>query len=120
MKAIKLKVKYTRLGIIAEALLNYSEVCAIASITKNEKIADNFKIHLSIATELYYKLQERIAKRYPSETYKISMELHHAMILQSALLRFVNETQDDFKHNAIDIVKNELNNEIVNLSNITT
>lgn len=114
MKKFKLKVKYTRLGIIAEALLTYVDVCAVMASTPNKTFAENYKIRLSIATELYYKLQDRISKRYPSETYKIPMELHHAMVLEAALLRFVNNTQDDFKRNAIEIVKNDLNSEITN------
>jgi hypothetical protein len=116
MKAIKLKVKYSRLGIIADVLLQYADLCATMAITPNRDFIEDYKIRLSIATELYYKLQEKIAKRYPSENYKIPMELHHALVLQGALLFFVDQTEDDFKRNAIELVKNELNNNIVNLS----
>ncbi|MDP2687539.1 MAG: hypothetical protein Q8O62_09970 [Aequorivita sp.] len=122
MKAIKLKVKYTRLGIIADALLGYADLCGIkVDITGfNYERRDDYKIRMSIATELYYKIQEQLNKRYPAETYKIPLEYHHATILQHALLIYVGETKDDFKRNAIEIVKNELNAEIVNLSKTVT
>jgi hypothetical protein len=120
MKAIKLKVKYTRLGIIADALTNYADMCGVMAQTPNRDFVENYQIRLSVAMELYYKLQERISKRYPSETYKIPLEYHHAIVLQCALLRFVDKTEDDFKRNAIEIIKNELNAEIVNLSKTVT
>lgn len=116
MKAIKLKVKYSRLGIIADVLLQYADLCAAMALTPKRDFVEDYKIRLSIATELYYKLQEKTAKRYPSETYKIPLELHHALVLQRALLFFVDNTQDDFKRNAIELVKNDLNNHIVNLN----
>ncbi|MAB38935.1 MAG: hypothetical protein CL528_00435 [Aequorivita sp.] len=116
MKAMKLKVKYTRLGIIAEALLSYADMCGVMAQTPNRDFVENYQIRLSIATELYYDLKKQMDKRFPSETYKIPLELHHAIVLQTALLRFVGNTEDDFKRAAIDIVKNNLNAEIVNLS----
>lgn len=119
MKKIKLKVKYSRLPIIADALLNYSDHCTELMQQKNIERKEDYTIRLSIATELYYTLQEKMSKRYPSETYKIPMEPHHAIVMQSTLLRFVTETGDDFKRAAIDTVKNDLNLEIVNLSTVT-
>lgn len=117
MKAIKLKVKHSRLGIISEALLNEADYC---SMMENNFNCDENRIRMSIATEIYYDLKKQMDKRFPPETYKIPLELHHAIVLQSALLRFVGNTEDDFKRCAIDTVKNELNSEIVNLSKTTT
>lgn len=119
---LKIKVKFSRLALIADAVLQYADFCTVWA-NGNEfghGLAEDYKIRLSVATELYYKLQERISKRYPAEIHKVPLELHHAIVLQAALLTFLNTEKDDFKRNAIDIVKNELNLEIVNLSKTVT
>lgn len=119
-KAIKLKVKQTRLPFIAEALVNYADLCTIATLTKDFYRKDDYNIRISIAMELYHTVQDRLNKRHPSENYKIPLEYHHALVLQFALLHFIGNNKNDFERNAIEIVKNELNVAIVNLSTTVT
>lgn len=120
MKKIKLKIKYSRLAIVAESLLQYADICTIAISTKEFYRVEDYKIRLSIAMEVYYTIHEKLSKRYPSENYNLSLELHHALVLQSAMLKFISKTDNPFEQNAIEIVKNNLNEKIVNQSTTVT
>lgn len=120
MERIKLKIKQSRLPLIADALLQYADLCAVLGQTENFLRQEDYLIRMSIASEMYYKIKERMDKRYPPETYKLPCEMHEATVLQCALLRYVDTTEDDFKRNAIDIVKNDLNQMIVGISKVTT
>src|SRR5690606_4173037 len=103
------KIKQSRLALIADALLQYADLCAILGQSENFLRQEDYLIRMSIASEMYYKIKERMDKRYPPDTYKLPCEMHEATVLQCALLRYVDITEDDFKRNAIDMVKNDLN-----------
>ena len=119
MERIKLKIKYSRLSLIAQALLQYADLCNLQSVIIDIARKEDYQIRLSVTMELYYKVQEKANKRYPAETHKLPLELHHALVLQSALLQFISNSENDFERNAIDMVKNALNLEIVSLSKTT-
>lgn len=123
-KRIKLKILATRIGLVADALLQYADVCTIMLNTKDLNRVEDFKIRLSIAMELYNKLfidNHKVSVHpNPPAKYSISLELHQALVVQCALLGFINTNSNDFKRNAIETIKNNLNETITNLSQTVT
>lgn len=111
---IKLKIKHSRLPFVANSLLNYSDFCSVKIEKATFLKKENWAIRISISIELFHIINAQYSKRYPSELYSLKMELHQALVLQGALIHDLMSTEGNiFKKNAIEQIKNELNQLIV-------
>lgn len=115
MERINLKVKHERTGIISEALMNFAELTMlmIGSETRNQ---EDWQLRFSIALQLHYHFKKKYETRYRPEKHLIKLELHEAIVLQSALLDFINTETNDYRRNEMEIVKNELHKKRTDLS----
>lgn len=115
---LKLKIKFSHLEVLPEVLLHYKDFIAIMvkSTRKNhpKTTLEGYYLKLSIAADLYFFFKKKEFLRFPKESYKVEFQIHEAIIFQAALLHFISETSDDFKRNAMEIIKNEINQKLEN------
>lgn len=119
MERLKIKVKHTRAGIIADALVQYAELSTL-KFECELKNAEDWEIRFSIAIQLHYLFKKKFEARYHPQTHLVSLELHDAIVLQSALLDFVKTERNDFRRNEMEIVKNDLHKKRTDLSKTVT
>jgi hypothetical protein len=119
MERLKIKVKHTRAGIIADALVQYAELSVLMFSGETEN-KENYEIRFSIAIQLHYVFKKKFEARYPPQTHLVALELHEAIVLQTALLYFINCEKNDFRRNEMEIVKNELHKKRTDLRKTVT
>ncbi|OAB79736.1 hypothetical protein [Cochleicola gelatinilyticus] len=118
---IKIKLSHSRLQLLPDVMLNFLDFELIVSESvqnSHKKISEDKQITASIAAELVRHFNKQLEKRSPAETHSFKLEVHHAIIFQRALLYNITETKDDFKRNAYEIIKNELNQKVVSISSV--
>lgn len=119
MERLKLKVKHSRTETISEALYNYADLATIMTDSTKDRHED-YQIRFSIAIELHHHFKKKFETRYHAENHLIKLELHEAIVMQSALLFFINVEKNDFRRNEMEIVKNELFQKRTDLSKTVT
>ena len=119
MERLKIKTKHTRTGIMADALLQYAELTTLMVSSETNRVED-YEIRFSIAIQLHYLFKKKFETRYHPQTHLTALELHEAIVLQAALLNFINTERNDFRRNEMDIVKNDLHKKRTDLSKTVT
>lgn len=121
MKSIRLNISKKRLHIVIETLLQYADLCTMLCLTSDITKKDNYTIRLSIAMELYYKLNSRFHKPDAPDKHTQKLTHHQAIVLLSAFCQFIMKDQKlIFEQNAIEILKNELDQQIKAQSTVVT
>lgn len=117
MNRIKIKIKNDHTALLAQLLHGYGDLLPMhGDMTGKEDI----QIRYSIAIELHFRFQKLATTRYAPKDHLISLELHHALVLKSALTWYSIGEENDYNRNAMDMIKNNLFQKITDLSLTTT